>query len=94
MTGSERAPFELAILAAALFVALVAATVQLADERARLVDLREAQAAQVQQAQKFREQLQALGSETAKLAEAGDAAAKKVVEAMHQQGITLKAGEK
>jgi hypothetical protein len=56
--------------------------------------LREAQAPQVQQAQKFREQLQALGSETAKLAEAGDAAAKKVVEAMHQQGITLKAGEK
>jgi hypothetical protein len=93
---SEWQPWEapLAILAVALTVALAAATVQLVDERARLTELREAQAPQVQQAAKFRDQLQSLGAETARLANGGDAAAKQVVETMRQQGVTLKAGEK
>jgi hypothetical protein len=84
-------PIGLAI--GALVVALVAATVQLLGEHARLADLWKAQAAQMQQAVKFREQLQSLGAETARLADNGDAAAKKIVEAMKQQGVTLTAGE-
>jgi hypothetical protein len=80
------------LVAAALCVALAAETVQLVDERGRLADLRVAQAQQMQQAVKFREQLQALGSETARLADDGDAAAKHVVDTLQQQGITLKAG--
>jgi hypothetical protein len=93
-TGRQPWELPLAVLAAALAVALAAASVQLYDERARLHTLREAQTAQVQQAVKFREQLQSLGAETARLADGGDAAAKKVVEAMKQQGVTLKVGEK
>jgi hypothetical protein len=94
--AAARQPWELpfAILAAALFVALAAASVQLVDERTRLADLRAAQAPQVQQAVKFRDQLQSLGAETARLADGGDAAAKQVVETMRQQGVTLKAGDK
>lgn len=94
-TGGDRQPFNipLFLIAAALCVALAAETVQLVDDRDRLSDLRAAQAQQMQQAVKFREQLQALGGETARLAEDGDAAAKQVVEALRQQGITLKAGE-
>jgi hypothetical protein len=80
----------LAILAAAVCVGLAVETVQLLDERERLVALREVQGPQVQQAVRFREQLEALGSETARLADDGDAAAKKIVEAMRQQGVTLK----
>jgi hypothetical protein len=84
----------LVILAAALFVALAVETVQLADERGRLVELREAQAPQMQEAVKFREQLEALGSETARLADGGDVSAKKIVDAMRQQGVTLKGADK
>jgi hypothetical protein len=83
----------LTILAAALLVALATETVQLADEHWRLVALGAALTPQVQQSVKFRNQLQALGSETARLADGGDAAAKKIVEAMQQQGVTLKLGE-
>ena len=78
---------------AALFIALIAVTLQLFDERSRLRELWQAQAAQVQQATKFREQLQSLGAETARLADNGDAAAKKIVEAMKQQGVTLTASD-
>ena len=92
--GNGWRPLEwsLAIVVAALLVALAAATVQLVDERAQLVDLRAAQAQQVQQGQRFREQLGSLGSEIAKLADGGNPAAKKTVEAMRQQGVALKAG--
>jgi hypothetical protein len=92
--GSGQQPLELPLLifVTALLVALAAATVQLFDERAQLVDLRAAQALQVQQGQRFREQLGSLGSEIAKLADGGNTAAKKTVEAMRQQGVSLKAG--
>jgi len=92
--GDGRQPLELplVIVVATLLVALAAATVQLIDERAQLVDLRAAQAPQVQQGQRFREQLGSLGSEIAKLADGGNTAAKKVVETMRQQGVALKAG--
>jgi hypothetical protein len=92
--AAQRWALPVALVAGALFIELVAATVQLIGERARLANLRETQAVQVQQAIKFREQLQSLGAETARLADTGDAAAKKIVDAMKQQGVTLTAGEK
>jgi hypothetical protein len=84
----------IALAVAALFIELVVSTVQLVDEHHRLTSLHDTQSAQVQQAMKFREQLQSLGAETARLADGGDAAAKKIVDAMKQQGVTLTTGEK
>ena len=92
--GGERSALPIALIAGALFIELVAVTIQLVDEHARLRGLRETQAAQVREAVKFREQLQSLGVETARLADGGDAAAKKIVETMKQQGVTLTAGDK
>jgi hypothetical protein len=92
--GRQSWELPLAILAAALFVALGVETMQLFDERSRLAEQQAAQAPQVQQAAKFRDQLQALGGETARLAEGGDAAAQKIVDTMRQQGVTLKVGNK
>ena len=82
----------IALAMSAVFATLIAVTLQLVDERARLRDLSQAQAGQMQQAIKFREQLQSLSTETARLADNGDAAAKKIVETMKQRGVTLTAG--
>ena len=87
----EPSELPLALLTAALFIGLVAIAVQLVGERTRLVELRETQAPQVQQSKKFREQLQALGTETAQLADNGDVSAQRIVETMRQQGVILKA---
>jgi hypothetical protein len=91
--GRQSWELPLAILSAALVVALGVETMQLV-ERWRLAELRAAQAPQVQQAAKFRDQLQALGGETARLADGGDTAAQKIVDTMRQQGVTLKVGDK
>ncbi|HTQ35308.1 MAG TPA: hypothetical protein VMI30_14165 [Stellaceae bacterium] len=82
----------IALAVAAVFATLIAAMLQLVDQRVRLHNLWQAQAAQMQQAIKFREQLQSLSAETARLADNGDAAAKKIVETMKQRGVTLTIG--
>jgi hypothetical protein len=64
------------------------------SSRNQLVRLREAQAPQLQEAKQFRERLQTMGSETAWLANGGAAPAKKIVDAMKQQGVTLEASGK
>jgi hypothetical protein len=91
--GARREPWQLPLLlvAAAAFLALTVTTLQLVDERHQLVQLREVQAPQLQEAKQFRERLRAMGSETARLADGGDATAKKIVDAMKQQGVTLEA---
>ena len=94
LAPADRWALPIALAAAALFIELVTGTIRLIDERHRLTSLRETQTAQVQQAIKFREQLQSLGAETARLADNGDASAKKIVDAMKQQGVALTAGEK
>jgi hypothetical protein len=90
---ARREPWQLplVLVAAAAFLALIVTTLQLVDMRNQLVQLREAQAPQLQEARQFRERLQAMGSETARLADGGDATAKKIVDAMRQQGVTLAA---
>lgn len=82
------------LVAAAVLLALIIATLQLVDEHSQLVRLRDAQASQLQGAKQFRERLQAMGAETARLADGGNAAAKKIVDAMKQQGVTLQAPAK
>jgi hypothetical protein len=84
----------LMLVAAAALLALIVTTLQLVDERNQLVQLREAQAPQLREAKQFRERLQAMCSETARLADGGDATAKKIVDAMKQQGVTLEAPRK
>jgi hypothetical protein len=93
---TRREPWQLplVLVAAAALLALIVTTLQLVEERSQLVQLGDAQAPQLQEANQFRERLQAMGSETARLADGGDAAAKKIVDAMKQQGVTLQAPEK
>jgi hypothetical protein len=81
----------LVLVAAAALLALVVTTLQLVDERRQLVQLRDAQAPQLQEANQFRDRLKAIGSETARLADGGDATAKKIVDTMKQQGVMLQA---
>jgi len=94
--SAHRDPWQLplVLVAAAALLALIVTTLQLLDERSQLVQLRDAQAPQLQNANQFRERLQAIGAETARLADNGDATAKKIVDAMKQQGVTLQAPEK
>jgi hypothetical protein len=94
--SAHREPWQLplVLVAAAALLALIVTTLQLVDERSQLIQLRDAQAPQLQEANQFRERLQAMGSETARLADGGDATAKKIVDAMKQQGVTLQAPEK
>jgi len=92
-SGARREPWwlPLTLVAAAALLALIVTTLQLVDERSELVRVRDAQATQLQEANQFRERLRAMGSETARLADGGDATAKKIVDAMKQQGVTLQA---
>lgn len=91
--SARREPWQLPLLlvAAAVLLALIVTTLQLVDERNQLVQLREAQAPQLREASQFRDRLRAIGSETARLADGGDVTAKKIVDAMKQQGVTLQA---
>lgn len=90
-SSTRREPLQLSLLliAIAVLLALIVTTLQLVDERSQLVQVRDAQATQLQEAHQFRERLQAIGSETARLASGGDATAKKIVDTMKQQGVML-----
>jgi hypothetical protein len=64
-------------------------TLQLAKERENLATLSANQAALYGNAQKMRAQLDAIAAETAKLAQAGNANAALIVDALKQRGITI-----
>jgi len=72
-----------------LFVLMVFQTGEAIHDRGALSELRRAQEPTVQEAVKLRQQLEALASQTAKLAVDGDEGAKGVVEQMKRQGVTL-----
>ena len=72
-----------------LFVLMVFQTGEAIHDRGALSELRRAQEPTVQEAVKLRQQLEALASQTAKLAADGDEGAKGVVEQMKRQGVTL-----
>jgi len=85
--GRLMLPVLLTVLALFLLVALQ--TVQVMRDHSALTAFRTAQQANVDAGEKLRQQLQALAGQTAELANAGDAAAKDVVEEMRKQGFTL-----
>ena len=79
----------LLILMAALAIWTGFQTFQLTHEREALAALRVNQEAQVQQAQKVRQTLDQLASETQKLADGGNANARIVVEELRKRGVTI-----
>jgi preprotein translocase subunit SecF len=79
----------LLVLMAALAVWTGFQTLQLSHEREALATLRANQEAQVQQAQKVRQTLDQLASETQKLADGGNANARIVVEELRKRGVTI-----
>jgi hypothetical protein len=79
----------LVLVVLSLFVLMVYETGQTIHDRGSLAELRRTQEPMVQAAAKVRSQLEALASETAELARDGDEGAKKVVEQMRRQGVTL-----
>jgi hypothetical protein len=89
--GDERksAFVPLLVLMAALAVWTGFQTLQLSHEREALATLRANQEAQVQQAQKVRQTLDQLASETQKLADGGNANARIVVEELRKRGVTI-----
>lgn len=63
--------------------------IQLSDEAQGLEATKNGQNAQLQQAQRVRQSLDALATETRKLADAGNANAKLIVEELRKRGVTI-----
>ena len=82
-------PLPLILVVLALFVLVAFETTQAVNDRGTLAELHRSQEATVQEGLKLRRQLEALAGQTAQLAVDGDEAAKKVVDQMKRQGITL-----
>jgi hypothetical protein len=80
----------LVLLAAAFLIATGFRTERLIQQRIDLGAIRVAQEQAVQNGQKLRSQLDQLADATARLAAAGDANAKTIVEEMGRQGVTLR----
>ncbi len=82
-------PLPVILVVLSLFVLMAFETGQAVSDRGALAELRRSQEPTVQEALKLRRQLEALAGQTARLAGDGDEGAKKVVEQMKRQGITL-----
>jgi hypothetical protein len=79
-----------ALLAIAVLLMAVLETTQLVVQYSTLADVRAAQQPSVREVAKVRAQLDTLVTETTRLATAGNADARAVVEEMQRQGITLR----
>lgn len=86
---APRIELPVALIVGAFFLITAFQTAQLVREHNNLAAIHAAQEASLQQATKLRTQFQTLASETAKLADAGDAGAKAVVGRLSAQGVTL-----
>ena len=73
----------------ALFVLVLAQTIQAIHDRGTLSELRSGQDQTVQDAINARKQLESLAGKTAVLANDGDEGARAVVDEMKRQGVTL-----
>jgi hypothetical protein len=80
----------LALLTAALLVLSGFLLYQAYVERHALLAARSAQDQPLQQSLKVKEQLTALATATAKLADQGHAGAKQIIDAMQREGISVK----
>jgi site-specific recombinase len=90
MTERTRSPFvPLLILLAALLAWTVFQTVQLRGESESLGALRAGQETQFQQAQRVRQTLDQLATQTQLLADAGNPNARIVVEELRKRGVTI-----
>lgn len=87
MTRSPALP--LAILSLALLAWFSFQTWRLAGENVRLTALNASQETLLQSSQKLRASLDALASETAKLAEQGNPNARLLVEELRKRGVTI-----
>ncbi|HKR19795.1 MAG TPA: hypothetical protein VJS41_06600 [Stellaceae bacterium] len=90
-TGQRKPPLELglALLALGFFAAVLFQTVQLVRERANYSTILLNQQASLESTLKLRDQINALATDTATLAQSGNAAAKQVVDDLARQHITL-----
>lgn len=79
-----------ALLAIAVLLMTVLGTTQLVVQYSTLADVRAAQQPSVIEVAKVRAQLDTLVTETTRLAAAGNANARAVVDEMQRQGITLR----
>jgi len=78
------------LLAATVLLMAVLETMQLVAQYSTLADVRTAQQPSLAEIARVHTQLDALAGETARLAAAGNANAKAVVDEMQRQGITLR----
>ncbi len=87
----RRPPFEigLALLALGFFLAVLFQTVQLVRERLNFSTILLNQQGALENTLKLRERINALASDTAQLAQTGNAAAKQVVDDLARQHLAL-----
>ncbi len=80
----------LVLLALAFFLALVFQTVQLLNESRTIAAIDRSQEAPLQETMKLRQATDALAADIADLAQSGNAHAKKVIDEMGRQNVTLR----
>jgi len=88
--GRDHTRLQLALLTLALFVMVVFQTVQLIRERSTLGEVWANQEPTIQEGVRLRRQLDALATETSRLAADGDAGASTIIDDLRRQGITIK----
>ena len=84
----------LLLVVATLLTLLGFQATQLYNDRANLQQLREGQEQPLTEAQNLRKQLDGVAADTARLAEQGNANAKRVIEELAKRGITINADAK
>jgi hypothetical protein len=85
-----RIELPVALIVAAFFLITAFQTERLVQDHSSLAALRTAQETSLEQAGKIRTQFQALAAGTVKLAQAGNANAKAVLDQLQAQGITVR----
>ena len=90
MRDTSRIELPVALIVAAFFLITAFQTERLVQEHAGLTQLRAEQQTDLEQAGKVRARFQTLAGGTTKLAEAGNANARAVLDQLKTQGITLR----
>lgn len=90
MRDAARIELPVALIVAAFFLITAFQTERLVQEHSSLATLRSQQETALLQAERIRDRFQTLASGTAKLAEAGNADAKAVLNQLQAQGITVR----
>ena len=89
MNGERSPAIPLAILAVAMLVWTASIGWNLVSEKSRLEQARAGQETLVQNSQKLRASLDALATETAKLAAEGNPGARLLIEELRKRGVTI-----